>query len=262
MAASSVGNLPWDSGLSPAVLDEANCRTMVNDALGFDATVALGTASAEAIQLATVLSRVINFELATHASATGKFQHTDARIEACMHEVHNQQGIMQGIVDAAKAEFVTIQDKFEHEIAGQKGQVQAKVSQIEDALSKVNHHVQAAQSKSDEMDRQFKGIQVNAQEVNDKVEALTVQLNQEWGKMQADFRLKALEDKVSQLLSVASDASAGVSSRGAAGVSSGAGVSRRGAMEHKAVANIKMQGSDRVGYRMWHEKNLLMHLLS
>ena len=72
-------------------------------ALGFDATVALGTASAEAIQLATILSRVINFELATHANAMGKFQHVEARIDTCMHEVHNQQGVMQGIVDAAKA---------------------------------------------------------------------------------------------------------------------------------------------------------------
>ena len=104
--------MPWDSGLSPAVLEEANCRTLVNDASGFDATVALGTAAPEAIQLASVLSRVISFELATHASATGKFQHADARIDACMQEVHNQQGVMQGVVDAAKAEFVAIQEKF------------------------------------------------------------------------------------------------------------------------------------------------------
>ena len=107
--------MPWDSGLSPAVLDEANCRSLVNDTLGFDATVALGTASTEAMQLASVLSKVINFGLATHANATGKFQHVDARLEACMHEVHNQQGIMQGIVDGAKAEFVAIQVKFEQD---------------------------------------------------------------------------------------------------------------------------------------------------
>ena len=103
MASSSAGNLPWDSGLSPAVLDEANCRGLVNDAAGFDATVALGTASTEAMQLAGVLSKVINFELATHANAMGKFQHVEARLDTCMHEVNNQQSIMQGITDAAKS---------------------------------------------------------------------------------------------------------------------------------------------------------------
>ena len=195
MAASSVGNSPWDSGLSPTVLEEANCRTLVNDALGFDATIALGTASTEAMQLATILSRVINFELATHANAMGKFQHVDTRLDACMHEIHNQQGIMQGVTDAAKAEFVALQGKFEQEIGIQKGQVQAKVNQIEDALNKVNHQLQVSQGKGEEMDRQFKSIQVNAQEVNDKVESLTIQLNQEWGKMLADVRLKHLKTR-------------------------------------------------------------------
>ena len=254
MASSSSGNLPWDHGLNPSVLEDSNCRVLVNDALGFDNTLALGTASTEAMQLASVLSRVINFELAVHASAQGKFQHVDTRVDACMHEIHAQQGVMQGVTEAAKAELVALQGKFEQDMGVQKGQVQAKVSQIEDALNKVNQQLQHAEGKGIEMDRQFNVIQVNAQEVNDKVEALTVQLNQEWGKMQADFRLKALEDKVSQLLQSSGSASAGVGSHGAAGVNSSGGGSKRGAMEHRAVMNLKVQGSDRMGYRMWHEK--------
>ena len=111
MAASSAGNSPWDNAVNPSVLEEANCRALVNDALGFDATVALGSASAEAIQLASVFSRVIMFELASHASATGKFQHMDTRVDACMHEIRSQQGIVQGVADAAKAEFVAVQGK-------------------------------------------------------------------------------------------------------------------------------------------------------
>ena len=32
------------------------------------------------------------------------------------------------------------------------------------------------------------------------------------------------------------------------------GVSNRSAMEHKAIMNLKVQGSERTGYRMWHER--------
>ena len=129
------------------MLEEGNCRALANDAVGFDATLALGTASAEAMQLASVLSRVINFELAVHANALGKFQHVDTRLDACMHEIHNQQGVMQGVTEAAKAEFVAVQGKFEQEMGVQKGQVQAKVNQIEDAINKVNQQLQHAEGK-------------------------------------------------------------------------------------------------------------------
>ena len=72
----------------------------------------------------------------------------DTREDACMHDIHNQQGIVQGVADAAKAEFVTLQGKVEQEIMSQKSQVQVKVSQIEDAFSKANHQLQAVQGRS------------------------------------------------------------------------------------------------------------------
>ena len=48
--------------------------------------------------------------------------------------------------------------------------------------------------------------------------------------------------------------SSGVQSGSSVPVQSGQGASSRRAMEHKAVMNMKVQGSDRSGYRMWHEK--------
>ena len=105
------------------------------------------------------------------------------------------------------------------------------------------------------MERHTADNQAKAQEVNKKVDDLIQLLNTEWGKVQAGGRLTALETRVKEITSeISNNSAAGVTQGGPAGSTGSGGMHSRGAMESKAIMNLKVQGSDRMGYRMWHEK--------
>ena len=76
--------------------------------------------------------------------------------------------------------------------------------------------------------------------------------NHEYVKGIVNQEMLSLISRVSQLEQTATGSSGGSGLAGSTAVHHGG--SARRAMEHKAITNIKMQGSDRSGYRMWHEK--------
>ena len=67
-------------------------------------------------------------------------------------------------------------------------------------------------------------------------------------------RIKAMEDKMGIIQQQLQSLAAGGSSAGVSGSSAWPGGHNRRAMEHRAINGLKVQGSDRAAFRMWHEK--------
>ena len=233
MAANPAQGTPGEGTYDAAVLSEANLLQLVQEAAQFEG-YAQAAVEQEVQVMTSQMSRVIRFAVSAFGYARTCIINLTSKVNAVEHRV-------------ADAE-VKIEGKF----GEMDNKCQAMEAQVNTRLNEINQLMSTADST-------YKGLEVKVSAILSAASAAQDSYHTTQGMVQSEIdRINAADNQMTGRVQHLEQVVGNIQSNGVSSSSEGKGGGRWGtnksAMEHKAVMNLKTQGNDRAGYRMWHEK--------